>query len=96
MRPAKTYAKRGRLMHAWEIRDMKAQIALRLLLPFLRIKKLQAENCLALRAVIARSKKAKVKKGRGHIGCAPRPAELSAEMAVLKQRAHELNQVGIR
>ena len=96
VRPAKTYAKRGRLMHQWEIRDRKAEAALRAILPFLRIKKQQALNCLALRTVIARSKKVRVAKGRGHIGAGRRPAAIGIEMAALYARAKELNTVGIR
>lgn len=39
---------RGKPLHYWEIHSRQAATALRLLLPHLRIKRRQAENCLAL------------------------------------------------
>lgn len=96
VRPANSYAKRGRMLYGWEIRDLKAEAALRALLAFLQVKKARAENCLALRKVITKSKKLRVACGRRHIGAAVRPAAITAEMARLCERAHELNRVGIR
>lgn len=94
IRPAKTYAKRGRLMYQWEIRDLIAERALRLLLPHLRIKQMQARNCLDLRALVARSKAARVSFGRGHAGAAIRPAEITNRMEECYARAKALNVVG--
>lgn len=94
VRPAKTYAKRGRLMYSWEVRDRLAERALRALLPYLRIKRRQAENCLALRSLIAKSKRVRVARGRGHAGGAPRPQHLSTAMEQAYLRAKELNAVG--
>jgi hypothetical protein len=95
IRPAKTYAKRGRLMWQWEIRDAIAERALTALLPYLRIKRAQAENCLALRKLIADSKRARVAFGRGHAGAAPRPAHITEAMELAYLRAKELNAVGV-
>ncbi len=92
---ADPHAKRGRPLLGWEVTDMRAAACLRALLPYLRIKRAQAENCLALREAKERSKKARVAPGRGHAGSAPRSAELSAEMERLCARAHELNRVGL-
>lgn len=95
IRPAKTYAKRGKLMWQWEIRDILAERALRQLIPHLRIKRAQAENCIALRALIAESKSARVAFGRGHAGAAPRPAHITEAMEQAYLRAKELNAVGV-
>jgi hypothetical protein len=86
---------RGRDLFSWEIRDKLAESALRKLLPYLRIKRAQAENCLALREVIAQSKSVRVAFGRGHEGAAQRPTGLTEEMERLTARAHELNKVGV-
>lgn len=94
VRPAKTYAKRGKPMWTWEIRDALAEKALTALLSHLRIKRKQAENCLELRALIAQSKTARVAYGRGHAGASMRPIAISEHMERLKLRANELNLVG--
>jgi hypothetical protein len=94
VRPARTYAKHGKPMWQWEVRDLKAENALQLLLPHLRIKRCQAENCLQLRALIFQSKKIRVAKGRGHVGSASRPTHLTEAMQLAYLRAKELNTVG--
>ncbi len=94
VRPARTYAKRGRPMWQWEARDRRAEAALKLLMPHLRIKRAQARNCLALRKLIAASKVARCAPGRGHAGGAPRPAALTEKMEACYAVAHHLNQVG--
>lgn len=94
VRPRKAQATGRRSLYEWTVRDRVAEQALRALLPYLRIKKAQAENCLELRGVIAESKVARVAKGRGHAGGAPRPAHLTDKMEALKARANELNRVG--
>lgn len=88
-------AKRGRSLFNWGQTDRKAATTLRALLPFLRIKRRQAENCLALRALKEQSKRARVAKKRGHAGSAPRTAEHSDQMHRLYLEAKRLNQVGI-
>lgn len=94
VRPAKTYAKRGKPMWSWAITDALAESALRRLVPYLRIKRGQAENCLELRALIAASKNARVARGRGHAGAAPRPLHITEAMQQAYLRAKELNAVG--
>lgn len=88
-------AKRGRPLWNWGQTDKKAAATLAALLPYLRIKRRQAENCLALRAIKEESKITRVAKGRGHIGARPRPDELSIRMEACFIRAKELNRVGI-
>ena len=87
-------AKRGRPLFNWGQTDRKAASTLAALLPYLRIKRAQAENCLALRAVKERSKVARVAPGRGHAGSASRPLDLSEAMERHYIRAKELNRVG--
>lgn len=87
---------RGRPILVWQVSDRKAIACLKALVPYLRIKREQALNCLALRALKEKSKRAKVARGRGHRGSAPRPIELTTQMEALKVRASELNRVGIR
>jgi hypothetical protein len=96
VRPAKTYAKRGRLMYSWEIRDQLAERALKRLMPHLRIKKAQAQNCLALRILIARSKRARMAKGRGHAGASHRPQDITDAMEIAFNNAKKLNRVGVQ
>lgn len=88
-------AKRGRPLWNWGQTDRKAAATLTALLPYLRIKRAQAENCLALRAAKEESKVARVARGRGHAGAAPRSTELSAIMEACFVRAKELNRVGV-
>jgi hypothetical protein len=94
IRLAKTYAKHGRPIWSWEIRDALAEHALKALRHHLRIKRQQAENCLSLRDLIARSKIARMARGRGHVGAAVRPLHISTQMAALFERARALNRVG--
>lgn len=91
----KPSAKNGRPLYSWAVTDMRAAACLKALLPFLRVKRAQAENCLALRAVKNRSKRARVAKGRGHAGSAARPAEFSAAMENHYETAKALNAVGV-
>ncbi len=87
-------AKRGRPLHTWQVSDQKAATCLTALLPYLRIKRAQAENCLALRAVKEQSKRARVATGRGHAGGSHRPSELGGFMESRYQQAKRLNLVG--
>jgi hypothetical protein len=89
------HAKRGRALFRWGLTDKKAVAALKAMLPYLRIKHAQALNCLELRKVKTRSAKARVAKGRGHVGSARRSDELSNQMESLYQKAKALNHVGI-
>lgn len=87
-------AARGRPLHAWQATDLRAAVCLKALLPFLRIKRAQALNCLALRASKDESKIARVATGRGHAGGAPRSAVLTAAMELTYAEARRLNAVG--
>lgn len=88
-------ATRGRPLEGWQVTDVKAATALRALLPYLRIKRRQAENCLVLRALKDESKRVRVAFGRGHVGSARRPEHISEAMAALTIEAHALNAVGV-
>lgn len=87
-------AKRGKPLYDWTVTDQRAANCLRAVLPYLRIKREQAENCLTLRALKEQSKARRVARGRGHVGSAPRSAEMSAAMESSYARAKELNRVG--
>ncbi len=93
--PAKPSAKRGRPLHSWQVTDKKAAECLRALLPYLRIKRKQAENCLSLRETKEQSKIARVARGRGHAGSASRSQDHSLKMETAYQRAKQLNAVGV-
>ena len=77
----------GKPLFNWGKTDMKATQVLRAILPYLRIKRAQALNCLDLRRVKETSKR----KRRSH---SPRPIAISDVMESLYQKAKELNRVG--
>lgn len=87
-------AKRGRSLHVWQVTDLKAVKCLKTLLPYLRIKRAQAENCLKLRDLKEESKTARVAVGRGHVGGSRRPGHLTTSMELAYTRAKALNAVG--
>ena len=84
----------GRDLVTWTATDQRATACLRALLPYLRIKRLQADNALALRIIKETSKRAKVPAGRGHVGAIARPQHLTDEMERCYQTAKRLNRVG--
>ena len=86
---------RAKRIQGWQVTDKKAAACIKAILPYLRIKRSQAENCLELRKLKEKSKKQRVAKGRGHIGAASRPVALSDSMQQLCDYAHTLNRVGI-
>lgn len=86
--------RKGRPLYSWQVTDLQAANCLRALLPYLRIKREQALNCLALRELKEQSKVAKVARGRGHAGSAARPAMLTEAMEVRFANAKFLNKVG--
>lgn len=88
--------KNGNPLWAWQATDKRAANCLRAVLPYLRIKRFQAENCLALRCVKEESKIARVAAGRGHAGAAKRPVHLSDAMERAYLEAKRLNIVGVR
>ena len=92
---AKPTAAKGKTLQGWQVTDLKAAAFLRAVLPYLRIKRRQAENCLDLRVVKDASKKQRVAKKRGHVGSASRSVEHSTEMQRLCDSARALNRVGV-
>lgn len=91
----KPTAARGRHLYTWQVTDRRAHTALVALLPFLRIKAEQARNCLALRDLKDLSVLQRIAKGRGHIGAARRPVEISIAMESRYEQARSLNRVGV-
>lgn len=86
---------KGKPLHSWEVTDLRAAECLASVLPYLRIKRRQAENALALRAVKEHSKRHRIRPGRGHAGGAKRSPDHSQQMEALFVRSKELNRVGI-
>jgi hypothetical protein len=96
LRVDKPSVKSGRPLYSWQATDLRAANCLRALLPFLRVKRAQALNCLALRDLKEKSKKARVAPGRGHVGSAPRPAAITTSMEQHFAESKMLNRVGLR
>lgn len=92
---SKPSAKKGRALFSWQVTDQQAASALRAILPFLRIKRPQAENCLRLREIKEESKRVRVSLGRGHVGSARRTQEHGDAMAETARVARLLNRVGV-
>lgn len=88
------HAKRGKPLYRWGQTDAKAVATLKALLPYLRIKRHQAENCIQLRIIKEESKRARVAKGRGHVGASVRPEIISRAMEDTYAVAKALNKVG--
>lgn len=84
----------GRPLYSWAATDVRAIECLNALLPYLTVKRAQAMNCIALRGVKSVSMKAKVARGRGHVGAAARPQRLTDRMESLYEKAKVLNRVG--
>src|SRR3990167_2210675 len=59
--PEKPHLKYGRLLHTWQIGHKKAECALRLVLPYLRVKRENAETVIALRELQADGAKHRTK-----------------------------------
>ncbi len=88
-------AKRGKPLFTWGQTDQKAVNTLQALLPYLRIKKAQALNCLNLRQIKNLSKADRIRVGRGHVGAASRRPAYTGLMEQYYQTAKSLNRVGI-
>lgn len=76
--------------------DRKASTLLRALLPYLRIKRGQAELCLQLRELKQASLRARFAFGRGHRGGGRRPEALTAAMDEVYLEIRRLNRVDDR
>ena len=79
---------RGKILYNWQVTNVKAMAFLCAVLPYLRIKRAQAHNCLCLRAVMEQSKQARRRTRQ------VRPIHLSAEMERLYLAQIELNKMG--
>jgi len=90
----KPSAPNGRLLYSWAATDQRAAACLKALLPYLRIKRPQAEKCLELRRLKDTSKRSRVAKGRKHAGSAPRRPELTEAMEAAYQAAKAMNLSG--
>lgn len=82
---------RGKSLWYWEVHSRQGAQCLRQLLPFLRIKRAQAENGLALYDLVERSRAARCAAGWQ----AKRPIEITALMEQAYLRSKELNAVGV-
>ena len=91
---AKASTPSSKRLHVWQITDRAAFECILALLPHLRIKKRQAENCLHLRSLKEQSKTARCAKGRGHVGGARRPSHITEQMQAAYMNAGVLNTVG--
>lgn len=58
----KPSAKNGKPLYSWEARNLQANLCIKVLLPYLRIKKRQAEICMELRESIERTKHTRLPK----------------------------------
>lgn len=95
----------GRPLYYWEATNVVASDALQAMLPFLRIKRAQAENCLALRAskdlprsathVHREARQSKTGTGMHMIRRMEVSSATLAEREAIYDRARELNKVGI-
>lgn len=102
-RPSTT---KGRPLYYWEATNVVASEALRAMLPFLRIKRAQAENCLALRAskdlprsathVHREASRARTGTGTHMIRRMEVSPATLAEREAIYDRARALNKVGAR
>lgn len=84
----------GRTLHRWEIIGPKAALCLAALLPYLRVKRQQAESCIRMREATERSKVAR-RGNTGAHGRISRPPELTAEMETIYQNHRVLNRFGV-
>jgi len=84
---------RAQPLHSLQIVDRMASTFLEAILPYLLIKRRQAELCIELRRLKDESRKARFAYGRGHRGGGPRPDALSAAMSELRAEIMRLNQV---
>lgn len=87
----KPSAPNGKFLNGWQVTDKKAIAVIKAILPFLRIKKKQALNCISLRKIKNDSRKSRLAFGRGHVGAASRSPKHSQAMAECWQKALMLN-----
>lgn len=90
----KPSAANGRPLWSWAATDVRAIECIVALLPYLRVKKRQARNCVVLRRLKEVSKRRGVARGRGVAGRVTRDPALTERMEAVYARAKELNRVG--
>ena len=91
-KPAKRRWKRQPLQ-SLTLGDRKACSLLRSVLPYLRIKRRQAELCLEMRRLKDESRRARFAYGRGHAGGGRRPDWITAAMEAVRAEVMALNRV---
>lgn len=103
----KAHATNGRPLFCWQATDREAEFILRCLLPYLRVKRAQAENALALRTLQSERMKHRTKvvgyrnfpNSHGTIRRVPNKAysdEYIAACEALYSISRDLNRVGVR
>ncbi len=80
-------------LHSLVFGDRRASQLLSAVLPYLRIKRRQAELCLELRRLKDASRQARFAYGRGHRGGGKRPEHLTAAMEAVRTEVMRLNRV---
>jgi hypothetical protein len=80
-------------LHRWQVVDRMAATLLAAVVPYLRIKRRQAEICIELRRLKDESRRARFAFGRGHRGGGRRPDDLAAAMAALREEILLLNKI---
>jgi hypothetical protein len=83
-------------LHRWQVVDRMAATLLLELIPYLRIKRRQAQICVELRELKDASRRARFAFGRGHRGGGRRPGALANKMAALREEILLLNKVDWR
>lgn len=83
----------GQPLHHWQVVDRVAAAFLVDVLPYLRIKRRQADLCLELRRLKEESRQARFAVGRGHVGAGKRPEAISIRMEEVHQQMREANRV---
>lgn len=89
----KSSTKNGRNLFIWRVQQKKVQCCLETLLPFLKVKKSQAINCLEFRKVLENSKNEK-RQVKGRIGSLPRSDFFTGELDKFYEQAKKLNKTG--
>lgn len=85
-----------RPLHSWTVTYVRAAVVVQAVLPYLRIKRVQAENVLLLQELKRKGKIACVPLGRGHVGSIPRPKHFTDAMEFCWKTAKRLNAVGVK
>lgn len=90
---SKSKKRRRQPLQSLVIADRKAGRVLAAVLPYLRIKRQQAELCLEMRRLKEESRKARFAYGRGHRGGGKRPEQITEAMEQIRAEILKLNRV---